>query len=425
MKKLLVLGAGVEKSKGIDMPLANELVPQIRDFLYNKEIGQNVDKALRKIIKGLRFSYDDFIKKAIDKLASEFKKEVNTIIYSVNKAKQNDKLTEEDNKLADIILNLLGKIQKLQTDVQLDEETVQLILEVFNDISISDESIVDLGRLSFSDTFEIVMKRILEKSIDEPNHNVLKHIYKNLMDIENLLLKHFIGFYNENETDIKKYLYISWTLWAYLVWKEKEVYNADPNKIPFYSKLPENIEIITFNYTSFAMKYNKESKYFHGNLSKYIRLDNRGESEIDDYNNLNIVGFIENIVNENIDFTSNRYVIPSIIPPLRLKPVLSNNFIKIWYESVKTIENSDKIIIAGYSFNYADEHFNDLIRKNKEKKITIIDPNTSNIVNNIKRIFAYSEDDYTKNTIQNKKSFEAGNLKIIEALATEIELNEL
>ncbi|MDV7398849.1 hypothetical protein RZS08_46005, partial [Arthrospira platensis SPKY1] len=99
---------------------------------------------------------------------------------------------------------------------------------VFSDISVTDENIIDLGKLTFTDTFDLVMKRVLEVSIREPNHPVLKYVYRNLMDFENLLLKHFIGFYNENETEIKKYLYISWTLWAFLVYKERSVVKPTP-----------------------------------------------------------------------------------------------------------------------------------------------------------------------------------------------------
>ena len=85
---LLIIGAGVEKSTGIDMPLANELVPQIRSFIYEDETGKEVDNVLRDIIKGLRFSYDDFIKRAVDKLASEFKKEVDDIVHNITVAKE-------------------------------------------------------------------------------------------------------------------------------------------------------------------------------------------------------------------------------------------------------------------------------------------------------------------------------------------------
>lgn len=424
MKNLLILGAGIEKTEGIDMPLANELVPKIRDFLYENETGIEVDKALRQIIKGLRFHYDDFVKKAVDKLASDFKKEVNIILREIKETLEGNNLREEDTKLAKIIISFLEKIQKLQEDVVLDDTTANLISEVFSDIQISDENIINLGKLSFSDTFDIVMKRVLEQSIRNPNHPVLKHVYKNLMDFENLLLKHFIGFYNNNINDIKKYLYISWTLWAYLIWKENEVYFLN-DEVPLYSKIDKSINVITFNYTSFAGKYFSKAKYFHGNLKKYIRLDNRGECDIDNYDTLNIVEFIKEIVGGNIDFKKKKYVIPSIVPPLRLKPVLSNEFIDLWYHSVEEIREASRLIIVGYSFNYADEHFNDLIRKNKDKDIYIVNPSIKNLMDNLNRIYHYRNDDYSLIRIQNKSAYKCEKLILIEAYANEININEL
>ncbi len=422
MSNLLILGAGVEKTKGIDMPLANELVPQIRDFIYNNEVGKNVDLELRKIIKGLRFNYDDFVKKAVDKLASDFKREVNQILVQVRRVIENDDtLNEEQKKLGQIVISLLEKIQKLQEDVVLDDETAELINSVFSDISVTDENIVDLGKLTFTDTFDLVMKRVLEVSIREPNHPVLKHVYRNLMDFENLLLKHFIGFYNENESEIKKYLYISWTLWAFLVYKEQNV----ERPTPFYRNIRSVDRVITFNYTSLAGQNFHDVTYFHGDLKKYIRLDNRNQIEIDGYESINVVEFIKDVVASNTDFENKKFVIPSIIPPLKLKPVLSNEYIDIWYHAVDTIRNSHKIVIVGYSFNYADEHFNDLIRKNRNKKICIIDPYAENVINNLERIFSHRLHDYTKSRIQQKESFQNGELKVIKAFADEINIDAL
>ena len=426
MKNLLILGAGAEKTVGIDMPLANELVPQIRDFLFENEIGKQVEQKLREMLKGLRFSYDDFVKKAVDRLASDFKKEVNVILVQVKKTQKTETLTQEQANIAKILVSFLEKIQKMQEDVILDDDTANLIHSVFSDVDISDENIVDLGKLSFSDTFEIVMKRILEISIKEPNHPVLKHVYQNLMDFENLLLKHFIGFYNDSLTDIKKYLYISWTLWAYLVWKEQQVFiTYNKHDVPFYSNIKNVSNVITFNYTSFAGIYFSKSNYFHGNLKKYIRLDNRGECLIDDFENLDIVNFFEEILKPNIDFDNKRYVIPSIVPPLRLKPVLSSEYINIWYTSVDLIRQASIIVIAGYSFNYADEHFNDLIRKNKNKKIIVIDPNAENIINNLSRIFSYRKEDYTIMKIQGKTAFTSGELTVIKSMASDLNIDNL
>lgn len=154
-------------------------------------------------------------------------------------------------------------------------------------------------------------------------------------------------------------------------------------------------------------------------------MDNRNQIEIDDYERIDLVEFISDVVSSNTDFENKRFVIPSIIPPLKLKPVLSNEYIDIWYNAVNTIRNSEKIVVVGYSFNYADEHFNDLIRKNRDKKICIIDPYAENVINNLERIFSHRLSDYIKARIQQKESFQNGQLKVIKAFAHEIDIDNL
>jgi hypothetical protein len=183
--------------------------------------------------------------------------------------------------------------------------------------------------------------------------------------------------------------------------------------------------VITFNYTSLAHQTFKDATYFHGDLKRYIRLDNRDQIDIDKYEGIDIVGFIKDIVGSNTDFDNKRFVIPSIIPPLKLKPVLSNEYIDIWYHSVETIRKAEKIIIVGYSFNYADEHFNDLIRKNKDKKICIVDPFAENVIKNLERIFSHRISDYTKSRVQEKETFKNGKLQIIKAFANEVSIDSL
>ncbi|MGZ5018071.1 MAG: hypothetical protein ACXV8U_20080 [Methylobacter sp.] len=80
MKTILVCGAGVDKSEGIDMPLAAELVPRIREFLKSTGDGRKIEATLRRIIPNLRFSYDKFVKEAVDKLSNDFRGQVAEIV---------------------------------------------------------------------------------------------------------------------------------------------------------------------------------------------------------------------------------------------------------------------------------------------------------------------------------------------------------
>lgn len=313
----------------------------------------------------------------------------------------------------------------------MDEETINLIKEVFGEEAIreiEDESIIEYRKLSFSDSFKVIMRKVLKQSIKEPEHPIYGVVGAHFLDIETLLVETFLGFYNEKPSDIKKYLYISWMLWAYLKTKENEILNRfSENQLPFYSSIPKNFNVISFNYTTFLSRVLEPEKYiyFHGSLNQYLRMDLRDLIDIDDTDSHNIKDFLENTIKPNIDIDNNKHVIPGIIPPLKLKPVLSNKFINLWYEAGSWISNAKKIIIVGYSFNYADEHFNDILRENREKKIYIIGPSAGNLRKRLSKIFGFSEEDFTEAQKQGKKSYKCRNIHIIEAKAHEVNLEDL
>jgi len=98
----------------------------------------------------------------------------------------------------------------------------------------------------------------------------------------------------------------------------------------------------------------------------------------------------------NIDFESKKFVIPAIIPPLKLKPVLSNKYIDIWHKASEWIRNASKIIIVGYSFAYADEHFNDILRSNQGKEVYVINPSAEQLMERLSKIYGYRRDDFTQ-----------------------------
>lgn len=51
---VVILGAGVDATDGIGMPLTNEIIPQINEFI-NTEEGKNIDNELRSRLPNLRF----------------------------------------------------------------------------------------------------------------------------------------------------------------------------------------------------------------------------------------------------------------------------------------------------------------------------------------------------------------------------------
>jgi len=53
--KLLIVGAGADRSAGIDFPLANTLLADVTRYLDGP--GKPVDEALRAMLPGLRFNW--------------------------------------------------------------------------------------------------------------------------------------------------------------------------------------------------------------------------------------------------------------------------------------------------------------------------------------------------------------------------------
>lgn len=77
---VFVLGAGIDSVLGL--PTSASLIPKIIDYLQTEE-GQQVDTILRKAIGGVRFHFDKFVSTAIDRLAKDLDREIDTICHNV------------------------------------------------------------------------------------------------------------------------------------------------------------------------------------------------------------------------------------------------------------------------------------------------------------------------------------------------------
>ncbi len=431
---VVILGAGVDATDGIGMPLTNEIIPQINEFIKTDE-GKAIDSKMREILPNLRFHFDKFIKDTIDRIAQDFGKEISTISKSIQKElDENPNLTDEDKKMGQLIVTIMAKVNSLQEGAILDEETAQLIEELFGPGIVGDETIVDFSKLVYTDTFKTVMRQIMEKSMSQPNNDILKHVYHNLLDIEDILVKYFIGFYTGSVPNIKTYIYISWMLWCFMKVKEKEIFDSYGDNIskdlPIYSKIPEDWKVITFNYSSFAYFFNRNnSLYFHGNLFKYVDIHNKTEISIgeNDYKSMDIDNFLKDQIMPNLSFNDNslKYTIPMFLPPMKIKPVLSHSYIKIWFESEQVIKEAEKIIIMGFSFNHSDEYINGILRDCKNKNIFIIDAEIERVLTALESIFNYKMENYTTLKIQEHSAKKCGTITLINAKAHEINIQNL
>lgn len=196
---LLILGAGVDRTTGIDFPLANTLLADVTRYLDGP--GKTVDDALRKMLPGLRFSFNHMIARAVDKIAAREAHEQKAMVQRVQEAIATlpaDKL--DVRKHGELIIRLFNKLATIAENSQLDDKTTALIREVFPkdaDDLIDSDSILDIHKLSLSDTFKTVLKRTLKLGLSGDRHEVAAALGADMLNIETLLIEKFLGFYND------------------------------------------------------------------------------------------------------------------------------------------------------------------------------------------------------------------------------------
>lgn len=434
--KLLVIGAGTDKSMG--MPLASELLGEMAAFADDE--GKEISDFIKSFLPHMRFSLKKFIDDAVDSILYSGKRlliDIKTAAEEMAKSKiDSENETTMIHSRAELGALLIEKVISLQDASRIDDKTIELIKESFSDknTALDDEFILELKKASFSETFKTVMKKLLKDGLSSTEDPISQVLSQKMLDVERLLVNTFSGFYTKREADIKKYIYISWLLWAYLVYRQNIACNKihnDSGTNSFYSSIKENFFIISFNYTDFLRTISPVPEdnylYFHGSLNKYIRTDTKDTLDIPELpRKESILEFLKENIAPNVSFDKEIYVLPNIVPPLKMKPVISSEFLDTWYKAKNWLREANEVIIVGYSFNYADEHFNDILRKNKgNQSLKIFDPHPEIIKTRISKILGNNENSYTEQIINRKKCWQYNNEIIQEAYAEEIDFSEI
>lgn len=145
-KHLLILGAGVDRTAGIDFPLANTLLAGVSRYLEGP--GKAVDEALRQMLPGLRFSFNNMIARAVDKIATRETHEQKAMVQRVRDAIVALPPDQEMvRKHGELIIRLFEKLATIAEQSILDHETEDLIRQVFPkdaDDLIDSDSILDI-----------------------------------------------------------------------------------------------------------------------------------------------------------------------------------------------------------------------------------------------------------------------------------------
>lgn len=401
-RTVVVLGAGVDTAAGFSNPCS--LVPKITEWLETDE-GKAVDAALRKLLKGLRFSYAKFVDNAIERLAHDLDRERETICSRVTRElEQNDRLDEGQRKMGLLIVRLFHKITEVKDGAAIDEETEELIREVTG-IDPTEETIIDFSRVNYTKTFEDIVKYILQTSLHDTENPILRHVYTNLLDIGQLLAQHFYGFFTNKPSEIKTYLYIAWTLWAYIVHEEQAVAaGSQSDSVPVYGQLSGRVQVqvVTFNHTTLAAAASPSSIYFNGDLTHYVDVENKNDLQVDDLLSLDLPAFFADRLAGELSLEGDRLAvpIPSFMPPLKLKPVITGRYVTTWYRTAEAIHRASRILILGHTLHGGDAFFNDMLRANRHAEVIVVGRDLATACSDVCLTLQLSPTRYTQITVQ-------------------------
>ena len=432
-RTLVILGAGADAAAGL--PASSQLIPGIVDWLETDE-GKAVDESLRKQLKRLTFRFDKFVDDAIDRLAKDLDRERDTICRNVREELNgNANLNDAQRKMGNLIVRIFQKITDVKKGAAIDEETEALIHEVTG-MEPTDHTIIDFTKLNYTDTFKTIITHILRSSLHDSANPILRHVYKNLLDIEQLMAQYFYGFFTDKTGWIKTYLYIAWMLWGYLVHCEQELSLEHPedaqcstiNAPQIYRQLAgkEDIQVVTFNYTTLAAEASPSALYFNGNLTDYVDIENKNDLHVDDLHCLDLMAFFRERLSQEMSLEGDRIAIPvpSFMPPLKLKPVISDRYITIWYRTSEAIRQAERILILGHSIHAAERFFCDMVRNSRQAEITLIDRDMETVCRNLCHTLQLSINRYTPLAIQGHPARKYDNrIIVVQADLKDIDLS--
>ena len=88
------------------------------------------------------------------------------------------------------------------------------------------------------------------------------------------------------------------------------------------------------------------------------------------------------------------------LPPLRLKPVITDKYVTVWYRTAEAIAHAERILILGHSLRSGDAFFCDMLRANRLAEIIVIGHDLETVCKDACVTFQQPENRYTPITVQ-------------------------
>jgi hypothetical protein len=430
---VFVLGAGVDVALG--MPVMNTLFRDLHAFA--KYEGKAVDKALRKHVR-VRFNLAAYAGDEGEGLGEKLLGSHVHLLPVIQNALKRHPNAKDDNVRT--LKTIIDQLQEIAHANELKEDTVSQLQRIAGDTTsgLTADTLLDTEHIALQPVARQAMRKIFTgvladmPALTAAERAAFETVVAALSNFEEMLGDCFAGYFTKNPGEQKRYFYLSWLLWAYIRVREREgLSKRDQSFYKTLSEVGRGSEIITFNYTDFFLGNTRpRNGYFHGDSKSYIRFDTRDYVSDDkmatDADTADkIADFIEGLP---VDWTGDipKTYLPGIVPPLSVKPIICTEYLERWYACGQLIKKAKTIVIAGYSFNVADEHFNDLIRKqNPTARLLVINPSIEPVIEQVCRITAYDKAQLGAAKVNGLECMKGGRLTFIKAKAEEIKTPQL
>ena len=387
---VFVLGAGVDLIYGV--PLVAQLLPELAKFARSD--GLPVSKALKAKLPNLRFSFDKYAAKKGDQLLVDLFGSASDTVPTLQSAAKK-LMAEEELKPIATVLEKLCQQAEANLLAGSDLSGLAKIAESIGDVGEA-EPLLDPSKITLAEPAATALRRSFQRvliggpDLTERERELLGLFVESTSNIEELLSHYFTLYSLGDRAAQRNYLYIAWMLWSFL-WLRSRRRNLRSNSI--YAKLALlGGDVITFNYTDFFDPQTaKRVVYFHGSLAGYLRADDR-QLVTDDQQQrkaLDVEGVVAFLHSLRLDVGQGGALdLPAIVPPISFKPVMSRRQILDWASADKVLQSASHIVVVGYSFGLADEHFNDLLRSTPAtSRVLVVNPNCEAVTERVCDIF--------------------------------------
>ena len=423
---VFVLGAGVDRVFGL--PLLNTLFHDLSEFARGP--GKSINAAIRKHAKPLPLDLQTYGGDQAENLGQKLLGSDPDLLPRIINAL--DKHRDATNPRVKTVRTLMRKLSVIANENELNEAIMSEVSKLAGqtDAGVSD-TLLDPNHVAFRPKVREAIKAVFTEAAAEipdltpEEQAAFAEIIALLSNFEELMADLFTGFFTQHIPQQRKYFYLAWLLWACI--RHKEESTRSKRDLSFYKTLSEmgasGDKIVTFNYTDFFDDRTRpKNGYFHGDTKAFIRFRTR-EYVVNDveFKNATTLERMELfIAGMQVDWKAEPplLLLPAIVPPLAMKPIICTEYLDRWYECGQVIRRAKMIVIAGYSFSVADEHFNDLIRKgNREANLIVIDPSLEDVVRRVCLIVDQRPAELEPTTIARLECLRTGRLTFVKAKA--------